>query len=1392
MPVTITVAANGGLDLRWATLYNLFANATIQDGGTGTEFTAVVTGAFDGNDANVRFVIQGTGFTFSGSFPAIELTGGTIADITMQTEAGVTLATFFGFAIDGATFAAALDTYSAGGPGTPDQSALDAIFRALSYNTAGGGGNDTLEGGDSGDVLDGGGGNDIAIGGAGADALDGGAGTLDRASYITSAAGLTADLLTSANNTGDAAGDTYANIEGLEGSAFDDDLRGNNNNNFLIGGVGADVLNGRGGADSAAYITATTGVTASLANSGANTGDAAGDTYVSIENLSGSNFDDTLIGDTNNNFLNGRGGADALDGGAGFDTADYFLSSVGLTVDLDAPGNNTGEAAGDTYTSIENLRGSAFADDLRGNSGSNLLDGQAGADVLDGGTGFDYAWYNTNSTGTGVTASLANPGINTGDAAGDVYISIEGLVGSAVADTLIGNSANNFLRGQGGGDSLIGGGGFDFADYINAASGVTIDLANASNNTGEALGDTFVSIEGIRGSAFNDILRGDDVLNGGNAVNELIGGLGADTIDGGGGFDYADYRNSAIGLIVSLANSAINTGEAAGDVFISIEGLIGSDNDDTLIGDGGSNFIAGGLGADAIDGGDGIDYAAYFRSSVGLTVSLANPADNTGEAIGDTFTSIEGIRGSDFDDILIGDSGDNFLGGGSGGDVLDGGVGSDTAYYQLWTAQVGLIANLSDASQNTGDAADDIYISIENLWGSNFNDTLVGDENDNVLTGVDGDDILIGNGGADTLDGGDGTDTASYITSASGLIADLQSPSQNAGDAAGDSYASIERLEGSNFNDNLRGNSGDNILVGAAGNDILIGRAGADSLDGGAGNLDRASYITATAGLTADLLTPSNNTDDAAGDTYSNIEGLEGSNFDNVLRGDNSNNFLIGGAGSDFLDGRGGFDFASYISAATGVTASLATPGINTGDAAGDAYLSIEHLSGSNFDDTLIGDANNNFLMGRVGADSHQGGNGFDTADYFLSTIGLTVDLATPASNTGEAIGDTYASIENLRGSAFDDVLRGSSGTNLLDGQAGADVLDGGAGFDYAWYNTNSTGTGVTASLANPGINTGDAAGDVYISIEGLIGSSVADTLIGDAGDNFLRGQGGADVLDGGAGADYADYFNSTIGITVDLANPLNNTGEAAGDTYISIERVRGSAFDDVLRGNQFSNTLRGGLGADTLDGGAGNDFASYSDSSVGLTASLANAAANTGEAAGDVYISIESLRGGSFADTLIGDAGDNFLNGGDGADLLDGGAGADYADYFNSTIGVTVDLANPFNNTGEAAGDTYISIEKVRGGAFDDVLRGNQFSNTLRGGLGADTLDGGAGHDFASYSGSAVGLTASLANAADNTGEAIGNVYISIESLRGSDFADTLIGNSGSNFLQGGRAAMR
>src|SRR5262249_30078538 len=152
---------------------------------------------------------------------------------------------------------------------------------------------------------------------------------------------------------------------------------------------------------------------------------------------------------------------------------------------------------------------------------------------------------------------------------------------------------------------------------------------------------------------------------------------------------------------------------------------------------------------------------------------------------------------------------------------------------------------------------------------------------------------------------------------------------------------------------------------------------------------------------------------------------------------------------------------------------------------------------------------------------------------------------------------------------------------------------------------------GVTASLANQAVNTGDAQGDSYFSLEGLAGSNFDDTLIGDGGGNNLRGQSGADVLDGGAGSDFAEYSNASTGITADLATSSNNTGDAQGDTYISIENLRGSNNNDTLRGDAGNNQLEGLTGSDVLDGGDGTDFAVYINAPGPVTASLANPAVN-------------------------------------------------------------------------------------------------------------------------------------------------------------------------------------
>ncbi len=103
----------------------------------------------------------------------------------------------------------------------------------------------------------------------------------------------------------------------------------------------------------------------------------------------GSDYADTLTGDTGANVLEGGGGADILDGGAGTDTASYAGSSAGVTVDLGAGTASGGDAQGDVLSNIENLTGSAYADTLTGDTGANVLDGGAGDDTLYGGAGDD-------------------------------------------------------------------------------------------------------------------------------------------------------------------------------------------------------------------------------------------------------------------------------------------------------------------------------------------------------------------------------------------------------------------------------------------------------------------------------------------------------------------------------------------------------------------------------------------------------------------------------------------------------------------------------------------------------------------------------------------------------------------------------------------------------------------------------------------------------------------------------------------------------------------------------------------------------------------------------------------------------------------------------------------
>ena len=430
---------------------------------------------------------------------------------------------------------------------------------------------DYLFGGDGIDTIAGLGGDDLLSGGAGGDSIDGGAGS-DTLTYEKSAEAIALDLTSGTGSKGDAFADAIRNVENVIGSAFDDTISGDGGANRLSGGEGNDTLEGQGGDDTlvggaggdsldggagldiASYEASASAVTVNLATGSAADGDAAGDTLVDIEGVTGSAFGDTLTGDGTANRLSGMAGDDILTGADGDDT----------------------------------LLGGDGADTLVGGDGENLLEGGSGADSLDGGLDQDTASYRGSSEA--VSVNLAAGTASGGDALNDTLTSIENLEGSGHADSLVGNSEANrlsglfgddslyggegsdVLEGGGGSDVLDGGLGTDTASYEHSLNGVSASLA-AALGMGDAFGDSFVSIENLTGSGHADSLSGDveanqlaglggdDSLSGGAGVDSLLGGEGADTlvggaggdlVDGGAGSDTASYEGSAMAVTIDL------------------------------------------------------------------------------------------------------------------------------------------------------------------------------------------------------------------------------------------------------------------------------------------------------------------------------------------------------------------------------------------------------------------------------------------------------------------------------------------------------------------------------------------------------------------------------------------------------------------------------------------------------------------------------------------------------------------------------------------------------------------------------------------------------------------------------------------------------------------------
>ncbi|MFC7378808.1 Ig-like domain-containing protein [Brevundimonas sp. GCM10030266] len=674
----------------------------------------------------------------------------------------------------------------------------------------------------------------------------------------------------------------------------------------------------------------------------------------------------------------------------------------------------------------------------------------------------------------------------------------------------------------------------DVFDYtIVDSNGVTSSTTLTITVVG--VGGRIIVGDGVQiGSAYNDHLigglgsdtlvglAGDDVLEGGAGVpNEMLGGLGDDIyVVRSAGDTIVEFENEG--------NDTIQTDLGAYTLVNHVENLtyigsgsfsgVGNALDNVLTGGAGDDVLWGAGGNDSLDGGAGQDTADYSRAAGGVVADLTTGvALDDGDGGRDTFNSIENLTGSAFNDrltgsagnnILTGGDGDDVLWGGGGDDILIGGAGQDTVDYSR--AAGGVIASLTTGGAvNNGDGGRDGFSGIENLTGSAFNDELTGSGGNNVLSGgagddvilgLAGDDIIMGGGGVNVLDGGAGIDLLDYSQASSGVRAQLNTGTAvNNGDGGSDTIRGFENLTGSAFDDLLVGDAGNNIIRGGLGSDILIGGAGDDILYGGAGasntlygGLGNDYFVLEANDTVVEFENEGIDTVEVRIDRYNlgaNIENLvyggtgnftgTGNGLDNILTGGAGNDVLRGRGGNDTLNGGDGSDTADYSQSAWGVRVRLdSRVTLDDGEGGRDELVSIENITGSSFNDLIVGDAGANILIGGLGSDVLMGGDGDDIImggqidpnqvhgglgnDYYiLDAPDTVIEYEGEGIDTVEARISTYtlaANVENLIytgpasfsgwGNELDNHITGGANNDYLRGMGGNDTIDGGAGID--------------------------------------------------------------------------------------------------------------------------------------------------------------------------------------------------------------------------------------------------------------------------------------------------------------------------------------------------------
>jgi Ca2+-binding RTX toxin-like protein len=700
----------------------------------------------------------------------------------------------------------------------------------------GGADNDTLVGGAGDDWIVGDDGDDLIEGGTGNDEIIGGAG-MDTVSYAHASGGV--EVSVRAYAKGADGNDSLEGIENAIGSAFNDQLFGDNWTNVLDGGAGDDMLNGGSGADRMI-------------------GGTGNDRFV-VDNVG-----DVVVE------LAGQG-YDTVEASISYSIASMAVEALVLTGGAtDGTGNDLSNNI--TGNDRDNrIDGGGGNDEIRAGSGKDVLIGGAGNDRLYGGEGGDL-YEDVDSSD--LIVELANEGldsISTRVARFTLVNNVERLIFTGAGSFYgTGNAQSNYLEALGGANHILDGGAGN--DTLNSGAGNDMQYGRDGHDQ-------------LNGGA------GNDNLGGGEGDDRLDGGLGADLLQGGAGDD-----------VYIVDNVGDRTNELAGDGYDRVEASVtwtlalhveqlkltgnaainatGNAQANDLIGNARNNVLDGREGADSMAGGQGND--SYYVDNVGDVVTEAayegtdTVYSSLDYVLGDnvewlwlTGSAVSGT-GNALDNRLLGNDGANVLDGKYGADMMWGGRGNDTYY-------VDTVDDVVNESANAG--TDLVYSSVDYTLGANVEwlwltgSAVEGTGNalDNRLFGNDRDNVLNGQAGADMMWGGRGADT--YIVDNVGDVINESSNPDIDTVISSVSYtlgAYVEGLvltgsaaingTGNALENVIGGNDGANMLNGGGGSDLLTGGLGVDVLTGGEGA--DLFYFDSMGPLHADRITDFSAADD--------------------------------------------------------------------------------------------------------------------------------------------------------------------------------------------------------------------------------------------------------------------------------------------------------------------------------------------------------------------------------------------------------------------------------------------------------------------------------------------------------------------------------------------------